>query len=130
MAQNSGSKRPATSTTLIIGLVLIGLGIFLVFQNCTVYTTWYTWRIGSFAIPTGVTVLPFLIGLGLLFYNPRWIVTWVVLIASALFLLLTLLFSVHIRFVQTSLLQYILMFGSIAGGLGLTLRAIFIRAKS
>mgnify|MGYP003623293997 FL=1 len=108
--------------SMVIGGILLLVGIFLVFQNTYVTTQWYVWRIGSLGLPTGVVVVPLLVGIGLVLYRPKWIVGKVVIGAGVLFILLTILFSVHIRFLSTGLFNYILMFGCIAAGIGLFLR--------
>lgn len=109
-------------TSLIIGGVLLLVGIFLLFQNTRVSASWHVWRIGSFGLPTGVTVLPLLVGIGLWVYRPKWVVGKIVTAAGILFILLTIFFSVHIQFMSTGLFNYILMFGCIAVGVALILR--------
>lgn len=111
----------------LIGIVLVALGVFLVFQNTDVVANWYSWRIGSWGVPSGVVVVPLLIGIGILFYNYKSIIGWIVAAIGAAFLIVTLILSVRIVFQRTSLFTYILMFGCIASGCGLMLRALFHR---
>lgn len=124
MARNNRSgRRWDPATTAIVGGVLLLLGIFLVFQNTRVTTSWHVWRIGSFGLPTGIVVLPILVGIGLWVYKPKGLAGKIVLAAGVLFLLVTLVLSVNIWFVSTGLFNYILMFGTIAAGLALLLRS-------
>lgn len=122
MADNNrgGGLNPARS--LISGGVLLLLGIFLVFQNTRVTSSWHIWRIGSFGLPSGIVVLPVLIGIGLWVYKPKWIIGKIVVAAGLLFILLTIVLSVHVVFLPTGLFNYILMFGCVAAGLALLLR--------
>lgn len=129
---NKPKKKEEDNKTLLyffLGILLIGVGIFVVLQNTTVSTRWYTWRLGSFGVPTGATVIPLLIGVGIMFYNPKSIIGKIVIGLGFAFVLITIILSVDIRFNTTSLFVYILMVGSIFAGVGLLLRAIFKKSK-
>lgn len=122
MADNNKGTEGGGGHSLVLGGVLLLVGLFLVFQNTRVSASWYVWHIGSFGLPTGIVVLPLLVGIGLWVYRPKWLVGKIVVAAGLLFLLLTIIFSVHIVFMSTGLFNYILMFGCIAAGLALLLR--------
>lgn len=108
-----------------LGIVLIGVGIFLMLQMTTVQTSWYIWHIGSFGVPSGAIVIPLLIGITMLFFNYKSIIAWLVLAASLIFIVLTIIMSVRITFNNTSLLVFIIIFGAIFAGIGLVLSTIF-----
>lgn len=112
-----------------LGLLLLGLGVFLVFQYTTVRTVWYTWSVGSFGVPTGAVVVPMFIGIALLFYNSKSIISWIVTVIGLAFVLITILLSVKIVFQNVSLFVYVLIFGSVFAGVGLLLRALFRAPK-
>ncbi|MGL4346072.1 MAG: hypothetical protein ACRCTE_12820 [Cellulosilyticaceae bacterium] len=112
------------------GLVLAILGVYMVFQITSVQTSWYTWHIGGFALPGGTVTIPLLIGIGMLFYNPEsFFAKFIVFIGIAI-ILLTIIMSVRLVFRSTSLFNYILMFGSIVGGVGLMARGLFAKSKN
>lgn len=135
MAGNTpaGNKRPAHPASdpfgIIMGMILLGLGIFLVFQNTYVTTDWGWYRIGGFQLPSGTIVLPLLAGIGMLFYNSKSVAAWVVTGIGVLAVLVTMLISVRLRFAPTSLFNYILMFGCIGAGLGLITRYAAARRR-
>lgn len=112
-----------------LGLILLAVGVFMVFQCTDVQADWYTWHIGSWGMPSGVVAIPLLIGIGLLFYNSKSIAGWIVATIGLAFILVTIIMSVHIRFRSTSLFNYILMFGSVLAGTGLLLRSLFKKRK-
>lgn len=127
MANGNKNDAGGMSNThyIVLGAVLLLVGIFMVFQNAEVRTQWYVWRIGSLGMPTGVAVVPLLVGIGLWAYRPKWLVGKIIIGAGLVFLLLTLLLSVNIHFRRTGLFNYILMFGGVALGLGLLARGYF-----
>lgn len=111
----------------LLGIVLLGIGIYLVFQQTSVATTAYVWRIGTFGVPTGITAVPMFIGVILLFYNNKSAISWIVFVIGIAFLLITIILSVNIRFRATSLLTYVFMFGTILAGTGLLIKSLFPR---
>lgn len=112
---------------LLIGLVLIGGGVFWVLNSFVVTFSWGSMWTGfgiHLGLATGLMLVPLLIGIGLLFFlEHRWI-AWVVISIGLLAILVTLLTSVRFRPLSASLWQYVLMFGMIAAGVGLTLKAL------
>lgn len=110
-----------------IGFILFCVGVFMVFQCTTITMAWYSWSIGGFGFPQGAVIIPLLIGIGLLFYNSKSIISWLVFILGIVFVLVTIIMSVRIHFNTTSLFNYILMFGSILAGTGLLLKSLFMK---
>lgn len=111
-----------------IGLVLLGVGLFWVFQTAEVRTTWgYSslFSLGSWDAPNGVVIIPLIIGIVMLFMMDKKIFGWIVTVIGILIILLAIIMSVRIIFTRTSLFSYILMFGFIAAGSGLVLRSLF-----
>lgn len=108
-----------------LGILLVATGIFLVFLNTDVRTIWYSWSIYGYGLPNAVIVIPLLIGIGLLFYNSRSLISWLVTILGLAFIIVTLILSVKIVFKATSLFNYLLMFGSIFAGSALLLKSLF-----
>lgn len=123
-------KRGNDLLSFFLGIVLLAAGLFLVLNYATVYTSWYSWRIGGFAIPSGLTAIPLLIGIGMLFYRPKSVLSWIVTVIGAVCLLITLIMSVRISFSRVSLFGWLIMFGMIAGGIGLLLKSLFWKRDS
>ena len=122
----SEKKSPASDLLqFFIGLVLLGVGLFWVFQTATVSTSFGPLNLGSFVIPNGVVVIPLLIGIVMLFFSEKKIFGWIVTVIGVLIILLTIITSVNIYFARTTLFSYILMFGFIAAGIGLLLKTLF-----
>lgn len=130
--ETSDSNYSSTSSSLkafLLGLLLTALGVYMVFQMTSVQTSWYTWSLGSFSIPTGLVTIPLLIGIGLVFYNPSSFWSKFVVCLGVGIILITIIMSVRIVFTRTSLFNYVLMFGSIVAGIGLMVKGLFPRNK-
>jgi hypothetical protein len=105
------------------GLAMMAAGIYLVFDRVTVHTSF--WRFaGSSGASFGLTLLPLLAGLGLLTFNGRSAVGWLLAGAGVLLILAGVLMNLDIYFRPTSLWNTILMFGLIAAGLGFFARGL------
>jgi hypothetical protein len=107
----------------LVGLVMIGIGIYMVFDRVTVHTSF--WRFaGSPGGSFGVTMLPLLIGVGVLFFNGRSKLGWFLTAAGVALILVGVLMNLDIYFRPTSLWATVVMFGLIAGGLGVFARGL------
>ena len=108
-SSSAAAKESHPLASFLIGLVLLGAGIFWVLNSFVVSFSWGSlW--GGFgmntSLATGLMLVPLLIGIGLLA------------------ILVTLLTSVRFRPVSASLWQYVVMFGMIAAGCGLVARGL------
>ena len=80
-----------------IGLVLLAVGLFMIFQNTTVSSSWgmggYFYHIGGFGISNGMIMLPIIVGIGMLFFMKKRIYGWIVLAIGIAFVLFTILIT-------------------------------------
>lgn len=113
----------------LIGIVLVSVGLFLLTQQTIVTMDWYTWMFGSFRLATGLILVPFIIGIIILFYNPKSLIGKIVTIIGICIIVATIIMSIKIVFKSTSLFNFILMIGMIAAGSGLLLRWYFKKRK-
>jgi hypothetical protein len=72
----------------------------------------------------GLTLVPMLLGVGLLFWNGSSVIGWLLAVAGALFNLAGVIANMHIYFERTSLFNTMVMLILLFGGLGLIARAI------
>ena len=71
----------------------------------------------------GLSLLPLIIGIGILFFNGRSIAGWLLLFAGAVIIFAGILLNLQIYFQPTSLFNTIAMLVLLAGGIGLIARA-------
>lgn len=126
MLKNREEENPLLE--MIIGIVLLSSGLFMLSRRVIVHTGWYTWRIGTFSLSSGTIVIPLIIGIIWYFYNPKSILSKIIMGLGAIFIVLSVIMSVSINFMATSMFDYILIIGMIAAGCGLLLK-YFTRKK-
>src|SRR6267142_2028444 len=78
------------------------------------------YRMNSF----GLALLPFIIGIGFLFFNGKSVAGWLLTVAGVAVILVVLLLSLHIYFQPTSLFNTLAMLVLLFGGLGLVCRSL------
>ena len=105
----------------LMGFAMACVGAYLLSHQVTVVGSyWSFWGGNSF----GITMLPLLIGVGLLFWNGRNPIGWLLTVAGALFILAGVLANMHIYFQPTSLFNTLVMLILLFGGLGLIARSL------
>lgn len=108
-----------------IGIILLGVGLFMLSKRVMVHSSWYTWRIGGLDLASGTVTIPLIIGIIWYFFNSKSIIPKIIITLSVIFIVITIIMSVRINFVTTSLFDYILIFGMMAAGSGLLLKTLF-----
>ena len=104
----------------IFGFALTIAGGYLIMNQVQVTSGyWSWWGTNTF----GLTLIPLVIGIGLLFFNGRSIAGWVLAGAGAVIIFVGILANLEIYFRQTTLFIVILMLTMFAAGLGLMARA-------
>ena len=105
----------------IFGAALSVSGGYLIMNQVQVTSGyWSWWGTNTF----GLTLIPLVIGLGLLFFDGKSIAGWVLAGAGAVIIFAGILANLQIYFRQTSLFNVILMLALFAAGLGLMARAL------
>ena len=105
----------------LIGFVMACVGGYLLTNQVSVVGSyWSFYGTSTF----GITLVPMLIGIGMLFFNGRSAIGWLLTVAGALFILAGVIANMHIYFQPTSLFNTLVMLILLVGGLGLIARAI------
>jgi hypothetical protein len=105
----------------LIGFAMICVGGYLLSNQVVVGSSYW-----SFYGPNtfGITLIPMLIGVGLLFWSGRSVIGWLLTIGGALLILAGVIANLRIYFQPTSLFNTLVMLVLLAGGLGLIIRAL------
>jgi hypothetical protein len=128
-ASFGGGKRfqpggtPGGGGEFLISLAMMAVGIYLVFERVTVRTS-FSHAFGSAGATFGMTLIPLLVGIGMLSFNGRSILGWLLAAAGIGLILVAVLMNLDIYFEPTSLLRTVLMFGLITFGVGLFAKAL------
>ena len=105
----------------LIGFAMACIGGYLLSNQVSVVGSyWSFYGTSTF----GITLIPMLIGVGMLFFNGRNVLGWLLTIAGALFILAGVIANMHIYFQPTTLFNTLVMLILLVGGLGLIARAI------
>jgi hypothetical protein len=105
----------------LIGFTMICIGGYLLANQVSVVGAYWSFYGGN---TFGITLIPMLFGIGLLFWNGRSIIGRLLTIAGALFILAGVIANMHIYFQPTTLFNTLVMLILLVGGLGLIARAI------
>lgn len=108
-----------------IGVILLGVGLFMLSKRVMVHSSWHIWRIGNFDLSSGTVTIPLIIGIIWYFFNSKSIIPKIIIVLGIVFIVVTIIMSVSINFVTTSMFDYILIFGMAAAGTGLLLKTLF-----
>jgi len=117
---------PGGVGTFLAGMLLSAVGGYLVLNQVQVtssFTFFGLWGLGRPA-GFGLTMLPMLIGVGVLFFDGKSKLGWILTVGGALTILAAVLMSLSIHWEATSLFNTLLMFGMLAAGLGLVARSL------
>lgn len=105
----------------VIGFIMSCVGGYLLSNQVSVVGSyWSFWGTNTF----GVTLVPMLFGVGILFWRGRSTAGWLLTVAGALFILAGVIANMHIYFQPTSLFNTIVMLVLLVGGLGFIARSI------
>jgi len=105
----------------LIGCVMACLGGYVLANQVSVVGSyWSFYGANTF----GITLVPMLLGVGILFWNGRSLAGWIVTAAGALFILAGVIANMSIYFRPTSLFNTLVMLILLVGGLGLIARAL------
>jgi hypothetical protein len=132
---NIGSKQVGAGGTpggigiFLLGFVMACAGGWLLTNQVTVSGNYLG---SSFMVPVigfrmhsfGLSLIPFIAGVGFLFFNGKSILGWLLTIAGLTIILMGILMSLHIYFQPTSLFNTLVMLVLLFGGLGLIARSL------
>jgi hypothetical protein len=104
-----------------VGLAMALAGAYLLTQRVTVTSGFWSFS-GNHAF--GLSLLPLVVGAGILFYDGRSRLGWALTLGGALIVFLGVLMNLRVYFEPTSLFETLLMLVLLAGGLGLVARSL------
>ena len=105
----------------LFGLALIIGGGYLVLNQVTVSSgLWTIWGYNAF----GLSLIPLLLGIGILFFNGRSLAGWVLTLGGAIIILVGVISHLNVFFQPTSLFNTLLMLGGLFAGIGLVARSL------
>lgn len=116
---------PGGMRAFLLGIIMIIVGGYLLMNQVTVHGGF--WRfdfLGGYGRSFGITLLPLLFGIGILFFDGRSFAGRFLTGAGALFIVAGIIANLDIHFRQTTLFNTLVMLILLVGGTGLVVRAV------
>jgi len=118
--RDAGGTSGGIGTFLLGGIMAVAGGYLL--MNQVVVTSGF-WRMFGYDL-FGLTLVPLLIGLGLVFYHGRSVLGWLLIFAGAVIIVTGVIANMTVYFRSTSLFNTLMMLILLVGGLGLVARSL------
>ena len=116
---------PGGTGTFLLGFIMLVVGGYLLLHQVQVGGNYWNWQgIGGYGKTFGVTLIPLLFGIGILFFNGHSFAGRVLTFGGALVILAGIILNLDIHFQQTSLYVVLTMLVLIVGGVGLIARSV------
>jgi hypothetical protein len=119
------------SLSFVIGLVMACAGGYLLLDNIVVSNNWGfgapLYRVGyggGFNVTGGALLIPFMVGVGSIFYNARALWGWILAGGSLAAIIFGVIINLSISMRSMSLLNLIIILVLTVGGLGLFARSL------
>lgn len=112
----------------LLGLAMMCGGGYLLLSDIIVQPQWGfrapVFSYYGYTMTTGMIFIPFLIGVGFMFYNSRNWIGWILTIGSLIALIFGVLSNLNIHLTRMSAFDLIVILVLLVGGLGLLLRSL------
>lgn len=133
---NGAGGTPGGTGSFWIGFVMMCAGFYMLLSSVTVRSS-FGFRHSLFNVPAfggqfgvtgGMVLVPFVIGIGLIFYDRRHVIGWLLAVGSAAAFIIGIIASVNFTVRGLTAFEFITMLILGFGGLGLFLQSL--RAKA
>jgi hypothetical protein len=116
---------PGGMRTFFLGIVMVLIGGYLLFNQVQVAGNYWNWRgIGGYGQSFGITLIPMLLGIGILFVNGKSFVGRFLAGGGLLLIVVGIIANLDIHFQRTSLFNTLVMLVCLVGGIGLVVRSV------
>ena len=119
---------PGGVMTFIVGLVMTVGGLYLLLNSIVLRANlglgYRVYSFGGFGITSGMIMIPFLFGVGMIFYDRRSLFGWLLAVGSAVSLVFGVLSTVNFTLRGMSAFDLMVILVLAFGGMGLLLRSL------
>lgn len=127
--QNVGGT-PGGARTFLLGMIMAIAGGYLLFHQVQVNGGYWNWDgLGGAGRSFGITLLPLLFGVGILFVNGKSFAGRFLTFGGMLVIVAGVIANLDIHFQQTSLWNTLIMLVLLVGGIGLIVRSVLPMMK-
>jgi hypothetical protein len=125
MALNDAGGTSGGTTRFVLGIALFVAGLYLLLKNIYVQHSFGfsnpMYSLAGFSITSGMLLIPFVIGIGMLFFNYKNIIGWVLAVGAVGLIIVGVITSIHFTLAGMSAFDILIILVMVAGGLGLFL---------
>lgn len=111
-----------------IGLIMMIAGAYLLLRGIMVQPQIgfgsRMFAIGGFPVTTGLVLVPFVFGVGMIFYNSRNWLGWLLAVGAVIALVAGVIASITFSFARMSAFDLLIILILLVGGVGLFLRSL------
>jgi hypothetical protein len=115
---------PGGLGVFVLGLALAIVGGYLLLQQVDVHGGYWSWGLDGRGRSFGITLIPLLLGIVLLFANGSSVIGKVLTYGGALIILAGIIVNLDIHFRTTSLFNTLVMLTLLVSGIGLVIRSV------
>jgi len=119
---------PGGVLTFLVGLVMTCGGFYLLLNAIVLRASfgfgYRVYSVGGFGITSGMIMIPFLFGVGMIFYNGRSSLGWLLTVGSLVALIFGVLSTVNFTLRGMSAFDLMVILILAFGGIGLLLRSL------
>lgn len=123
----AGGTQGGTGSFLISVIMMIGGG-YLLLENIVVQPVFglgmVAFSVGGIGVTTGMVLIPFMFGVGMIFYNARNWLGWLLAGGALTALVFGVLSNITLQFARISAFDLIVILVLLVGGIGLFLRSL------
>jgi len=116
------------SGRFLIGLIMLCGGLYLLFNSINVHSNYgfsaRLYSLGGYRVTSGMVMIPFMFGVGMVFYNARNYLGWLLAGGSLVALVFGVISSIQFTFQSMSAFDLIVILVLSVGGLGLFLSSL------
>jgi hypothetical protein len=116
---------PGGMRAFLVGIIMVIVGGYLLMNQVTVHGGYWNFGfLGGYGRSFGITLIPLLFGVGILFFDGRSFAGRFLTGAGTLFILTGIIVNLEIHYRHASLFETLVMLILIVGGIGLVIRAV------
>ncbi len=125
MDMNNVGGTPGGMRAFMLGVIMIAVGGYLLMNQVTVHGGFWNFGfLGGYGRSFGITLIPLLFGVGILFFDGKSFAGRFLTGIGALFILAGIIVNMDISFRHTSLFNTLVMLILLVGGVGLVVRSV------
>lgn len=133
MARRGAGGTDGGTGSFVLGLVMMIAGGYLLLQSIVVRPNFgfgaALFQVGGIPVTSGMVLVPFMFGVGMIFYNARNWLGWGLAGASLIALVAGVIASISLQFARMSVFDLIVILVLLVGGIGLFLRSLRDRPR-